>query len=716
MNKNYRREEKAPDSNEDIRKALIDYLDTHPDTAFSQKQLEKKLKLKDIKSRSALETLLDKLEKNGKLQVNRKRRKVYYQSSLQPEDLEGRVDHVSPNHAYIVNRERPDDVMVYSENLNGALHGDLVRVKAFPPKKNKSRAEGKVMEIIARKKGDYVGLVSQRHPRYTFVIADNRKIYVDFFIRNEDLNGAEEGDKVTLEMVKWDESDKNPIGRVKSILGKAGDNEAEMHAILTEYGLPVSFPESLEKEAENLPSAIPAKEIKKRRDFRDVTTFTIDPEEAKDFDDGLSIRKLENGNWEVGVHIADVSYYVKPGSKIDKEAYERATSVYLVDRVVPMLPEQLSNFLCSLRPNEDRLAFASVFELDETGKVYNSWFGRTVIHSNRRFTYEDAQALIENGEGEYAEEVRLLNSIALNMRRKRIESGALDFEDSEVKFQLDKHGKPLAVVPKDRKEAHKMIEEFMLLANKKVAEFVYNYKKGKEKNPMVYRIHDPPDIEKLKAFSVFAGKFGHKINPEDKNIAPAINQLMKKIEGQPEQDVLQILAIRSMAKARYATQATGHFGLHFTHYTHFTSPIRRYPDLMVHRLLQMYLDDSIKAKKAQLEDQCKYCSEMEALATEAERASIKYKQVEFIENMIGHEFEGVVSGITDFGIFVELTQNKCEGLVRLHDMEDDYYQVDLDNLRIIGKKLKRTISFGDKVEVKVKDTNLEKRTIDLILL
>jgi ribonuclease R len=451
--------------------------------------------------------------------------------------------------------------------------------------------------------------------------------------------------------------------------------------------------------------------------MRDTLTFTIDPEDAKDFDDAISFKYLDNGNWEIGVHIADVSHYIQPGDILDKEAYRRATSVYLVDRCVPMLPERLSNELCSLRPNEDKLTFSAIFEIDAEAKVRDEWYGRTIIHSNRRFSYEQAQEVLETKEGDLSNELTILNTLAKKMRDQRFKEGAISFETIEVKFQLDEKGKPLAVIPKVRKDAHKLIEEFMLLANKKVAEFVYHLKKGKDKNTMVYRTHDAPNPEKLAALSTFAKRFGHKVVLDDEQtIAKELNKLTEEVEGRPEQNVLQSLAIRTMSKAKYSIDADMHFGLAFKHYSHFTSPIRRYPDVMAHRLLQHYLDGGKSADKDYYIDACEHSSAQEKLAAEAERSSIKFKQVEFMASSIGKEFEGIVSGVTEFGMFVEIVETKCEGMVRLADMDDDFYDVDMDNYRIVGKRNKRMITLGDSVQVVVKSTNLERRTIDLELV
>ncbi len=553
-----------------------------------------------------------------------------------------------------------------------------------------------------------------------------KPLHYDIFVKLTSLKNAKHNDKVIVKITEWPGRDKNPSGEIINILGQAGDNEAEIHSIMAEFGLPFEFDPKVEEAAARISEEITEKEISNRRDMRDVFTITIDPEDAKDFDDAISLKHLENGNYEIGVHIADVAHYVKPDTILDEEAFNRATSVYLVDRTIPMLPEKLSNNLCSLRPHEDKLTFSAVFELDNNARLHKEWFGRTIIHSDRRFSYEEAQERIETQEGDYAKELLLLNQLALKLRVERFMKGSVNFETTEVKFKLDEKGKPLGVIPKVRKDAHKLIEDFMLLANKKVAEFVNNMKgghgkedgegksgKGKSGKTFVYRTHDYPDPEKLQTFSVFAQKFGHQLKTEEAAISKSLNALMDEIEGKPEQNVLQTLAIRTMAKAKYTTEAKGHFGLAFNHYTHFTSPIRRYPDVMVHRLLQHYLDKGKSVDKDNYEEKCVHSSEMEKRAADAERASIKYKQVEFMASVADKVFDGLVSGVTEWGIFVEIVETKCEGMVRMSDMDDDFYEFDEKNYRVIGKRNKKIITLGDKVQVTVKATDIDRRTIDL---
>jgi ribonuclease R len=627
------------------------------------------------------------------------------------DELEGIVDHVNSRFAYVKTGEEKD-VYVKTNDLGSAVDGDTVKVGVFPTRHGE-HPEGKVLEVVKRNRNRFVGKI-EVSKNFAFVVADSRKIHQDFFVYPENTKGAITGDKVIIEVTSWAEDDKKPEAKVVDVLGKAGENEAEIHSIMAEFDLPFKFSETVENESKKIDEGITKEEIKKRRDFRDEITFTIDPEDAKDFDDALSFKRLDNGNFEIGVHIADVTHYIKPNSELEKEAFDRATSVYLVDRTIPMLPEKLSNGLCSLRPNEDKLTFAAVFEMDEKGKVLNEWFGRTIIHSDKRFSYEEAQQVIETGLGPFVEELILLNDLAKKLRKERFAKGAVNFETTEVKFKLDEKGKPLAVIPKIRKDAHKLIEEFMLLANKRVATFVYDYKKGKEKNTFVYRIHDFPDPEKVKDFALFAKQFGHRMNVDETSISNSLNKLMEEIEGKPEQNVLEQLAIRTMAKAKYSTDPKGHFGLAFGHYSHFTSPIRRYPDMMVHRLLQHYLDDGKPVSKAEFEERCIHSSEREKRAADAERASIKYKQVEFMANAENKIYEGLISGVTEWGIYVEIIETKCEGMIRMSDMSDDFYEFDEKKYRIVGRKSKKVFTLGDKITVRVKKTDIDRRLIDLV--
>ena len=633
-------------------------------------------------------------------------------SKTSGEQITGVVDHVSSRFAYVKIGEDRGDLYVKGKDLGSAVDGDTVKVVILSTKHGDHK-EGRVVEVVSRNRNRFVGKI-EVSKAYAFVVPDYRKVHQDFFVYPENINNAKTGDKVIIEVIAWADGDKSPEAKVVQILGKAGENEAEIHSIMAEFDLPFKFPEKVEQDAEKIDDDITKQEIKNRKDFRDITTFTIDPEDAKDFDDALSIRTLENGNYEIGVHIADVTHYVDPKSLLEQEAYDRATSVYLVDRTIPMLPERLSNGLCSLRANEDKLTFSAVFEINEKAKILNEWFGRTIIHSNRRFTYEEAQTVLETGTGDFATELKTLNELALKLRKDRFKNGAVNFETTEVKFKLDKDGKPLAVIPKIRKDAHKLIEEFMLLANKYVATFIYNMKKGDERNTFVYRIHDYPDPDKVKDFAMFAKQFGHKIDVDETSISRSLNSLMDEIEGKPEQGVLQQLAVRSMAKAKYSTEAKGHFGLAFEHYTHFTSPIRRYPDMMVHRLLQHYLDHGKSVVKKDYEEKCIHSSEREKRAADAERASIKYKQVEFMASAEKKPYDGLITGVTEWGIYVEITETKCEGMIRMSDMDDDFYEYDEKNYRIIGRKNRKVYTLGGKIVVRVKKTDIDKRLIDLV--
>ncbi|MEQ9426230.1 MAG: ribonuclease R [Cyclobacteriaceae bacterium] len=680
-----------------------------PSRPLSPRQVVKELGIRDRKSKLLIEDAIFKMLDDGILARKGNR----FIANVEPETLSGTVDYVNPNFAYIEVAGDDEDVWVHSRDMLNALDGDTVNVKVTSRGKANRKREGEVTEIVKRDRNQFVGKV-QMNPNYAFVVPDFRKMHVDIFVFPENLKGAKPNDKVIVEIVKWHgNGNKSPVGKVVEVLGKAGENEAEIHSIIAEFGLPYKFPGNVLKAADKIPGEIGKPELKGRKDMRDITTFTIDPEDAKDFDDALSYRKLDNGLHEVGIHIADVTYYLDEGSTLDKEAFERATSVYLVDRTIPMLPERLSNELCSLRPNEDKLTFGAVFELNDQGKVMNEWFGRTVIHSDRRFTYEEAQERLDSGEGDFVDEIKLLDTLAKKIKKERFQKGAIAFETVEVKFKLDEKGKPLGIIPKVRKDAHKLIEEFMLLANKRVAEFVYNKQNRKEQNTFIYRTHDDPDPEKLNSFSIFAKKFGHSVDFKSGNLSNSLNGLMGAIEGKPEQNVLESIAIRAMAKAKYTTEAKGHFGLAFPHYSHFTSPIRRYPDVMVHRLLQHYLDDGKPVDKDDYEDRCVHSSEREKRAADAERASIKYKQVEYMQLAETKDYEGIVSGVTEWGVYVEMTETKCEGMVRLADMDDDFYEYDEDNYRIIGKRNKRMITLGDKVTVRVVDTDIDRRTIDL---
>jgi len=707
--KNKSKDKSGKELRNQLESALLALLDQSQGKEFSLKQIVKKLNLKKKDDIKMLGHLIDDHLETERIQ---EAKDGSYKSNRVEEEITGVVDHVSSRFAYIkIGKDEPD-IFVKGSDLGSAVDGDTVQIVIFPTRHGEHR-EGKVTKVLHRSRNRFVGKV-ELSKSFAFVVPDARKIHGDFFIYPENINGATTGDKVIIEVTSWSENDRKAEAKIVEVLGKAGENEAEIHSIMAEFELPFRFPERVINESQKISEGITDEEIKKRWDFRKVTTFTIDPEDAKDFDDAISFRRLGDGLFEIGVHIADVTHYIEPNSILDQEAFDRATSVYLVDRTVPMLPERLSNELCSLRPREDKLTFAAVFEMDEKGKIKKEWFGRTIIHSDVRFSYEEAQVGLDSGQGALAEELRLLNDIAKKLRKERFAKGAVNFETTEVKFKLDEKGKPLAVIPKVRKDAHKLIEEFMLLANKQVATFVYNYKKAKEKNTFVYRIHDFPDPEKVKDFSIFARQFGHKMNIDENSISSSLNKLMTEIEGKPEQNILEQLAIRTMAKAKYSTDVKGHFGLAFNHYTHFTSPIRRYPDMMVHRMLQHYLDDGKHLSKNEYEDKCEHSSEREKRAADAERASIKYKQVEFMASAEKKPFEGLISGVTEWGIYVEIIETKCEGMIRMSDMTDDFYEFDEKNYRLVGRRKKKVYTLGDKINVLVKKTDIDKRLIDLV--
>lgn len=687
----------------------VSFLQAHPGKHYSVYGIAKQLNVKGKNNLAKLHKDLLKASHAGRIEHIRN---DVFASASQADEIIGTVDHVNPRFAFIVSDETDKDIKVATDDLSHALNGDLVKVR-ITHKSAHGHNEGIVTEVLEQKRQEFVGRL-QLSDRFAFVVIDDRKIHVDLFIPKSDTKGAKNGDKVVASILHWDLRDKNPTGKIEKVLGPSGNNEVEMNAIMLEYGLPTEFSPKVLRESESLSTEITKEEIAKRRDFREITTFTIDPFDAKDFDDALSVRKIGDNLWEIGVHIADVTHYIDEKSILEKEAFERATSVYLVDRVIPMLPEKLSNELCSLRPNEEKLTFSAVFEMDGSANIVNEWIGRTVIYSDRRFSYEEAQEIIDNGKGDFYDELNLLNNLAKKLRGERFKKGAISFEAVEVKFRLDDKGKPLEVIPKIRKDSHKLIEEFMLLANKRVAEFVYNYKNGKSKNTMVYRTHDNPDPEKVKLFSEFAKKFGHTVRLEEKGLAKEFNKLIDNIEGKPEQNVLQNLAVRSMAKAKYTTDPLGHFGLAFAHYSHFTSPIRRYPDMMAHRLIFHYLNHGKPVSKEDYEEKCKHSSDMEKRASDAERASIRYKQAEYMQQVIGEELEGMISGITEWGVYVEIVQNKCEGMVRISEIKDDYYEYDADNYRLVGRNNKRLITLGDMVKVVVKNVDLNKRTVDML--
>lgn len=686
---------------------VLSLLQISPTRAYTLSKLYKHCKRK-LSKETVKESVLELAQRGAIEKLNRGRFMIPYNHVY----VIGKVDYVHPSYAYIVTDDAKDDVWIRQEDLLFALDKDLVRVMITQQKGPKKHPVGRVVEIIKRSKTTWVGRVVQ-NGQAAFVIPDSRRMHYDVFVRPEDLRGAKHDDKVIVALTTGPTAHKNPAGRVKQVLGQAGMHEVEMHAIMAEFDLPVRFPTQVSAEAKSIPAAIPAREIGMRSDFRRVATFTIDPADAQDFDDALSLRKLPNGHYEVGIHIADVCFYVQEGSLVDQEAFERGTSVYLVDRTIPMLPERLSNELCSLKPHEDRLTFSVVFELDASGKLHKEWFGETIMHSDRRFTYEEAQQAITQQQGDFYQELTTLNELAKQLRAERFRQGAVNFETPEVKFQLDEHGKPLSVLPKVSQDTHRLVEEFMLLANRRVAQHVRRVKQGKELPTFVYRTHDEPGLEKLNDFALFVKQFGYSIRTSPKAINQSINTLAAAIAGKPEANVIQSLAIRMMAKALYTTEAKPHFGLAFQHYTHFTSPIRRYPDLMVHRLLKQYLQGQFKFDQRIYEKKCQHASERERLAAEAERASIKYKQVELIQTLQGEVMEGVISSIMDWGIYISLVDNLCEGMVRFADMTDDYYVLDEKRFKAIGQRTRKVYNLGDQVRVQIKSCDLSKRIVSL---
>ena len=697
---------------EDMLASVVEFFNQDRKRAFNYKQVAHGVGATTTPQKQMVFQLLEGMaEQNFLIEVSPGK----YKANSRGTEVIGRFERRVNGKNHVITDD-DESIFIAERNAMHAMDGDRVRVLVYAKRRGHD-AEGEVVEIVEKTPQIFVGTLEvQKH--FAFLLTDNKVLANDIFIPKTALKGGKTGDKAVVRITEWPDRARNPYGEVVDILGPAGENNTEIHAILAEFGLPYRYPEAVEKAANKIPDVITDEEIAAREDFRQVTTFTIDPKDAKDFDDALSIRRLSNGNWEVGVHIADVSYYVKPGSIIDKEAESRGTSVYLVDRVVPMLPERLCNEICSLRPDEDKLTFSCIFELNGNAEVQKSHIARTVIRSNRRFAYEEAQEVIETGEGDYKEEILALNDLAQKLRKRRFDNGSINFDRHEVKFDIDESGKPIGVYFKVSKEANKLIEEFMLLANRTVAEFIGKPKDGKKPKAFVYRVHDLPDPDKMASFAAFITRFGYKIKTEGSkaDLSKGINSLLANVQGKPEENLVETIAIRAMAKAVYTTVNIGHYGLSFDYYTHFTSPIRRYPDLMVHRLLERYMAGGRSVNVQSLEDECKHASDMEQLAANAERASIKYKQVEFMGERLGEEYDGVISGITEWGLHVEINENKCEGLVPIRDLEDDYYEFDEKNYCLMGRRKHRIYRLGDPIRIKVARANLERKQLDFALV
>ena len=691
---------------------LLNYFRTKPNEAFSLKQLFQALKLTTHPGKMlCVDVVEEMVEDNFLIEIEKGRYKINDKGQI----LTGTFQRKSNGKNSFIPDDGGEPIFIAERNSAHAMNNDKVKV-SLCAKCKKRQLEGQVIEILEHANETFVGVLKVSK-NYAFLLTEANTLANDIFIPKDKLKGGKNGDKAVVRITEWPEEAKNPFGEVIDILGKAGDNTTEMHAILAEYGLPYTYPQAVEAAAEKLSAEITPEDYAEREDFRDVVTFTIDPKDAKDFDDALSIRNLKPGLWEVGVHIADVSHYVKEGSIIDKEAVKRATSVYLVDRTIPMLPERLCNFICSLRPDEEKLAYSVIFDMNDKAEVKNFRIRHTVIKSNRRFTYEEAQQIIETGEGDYKEEILELNRLAQILREKRMSAGSINFDRCEVKFEIDENGKPLSVYFKVSKEANKLIEEFMLLANRTVAEYVGKVPKNKKPKVFPYRIHDLPDPDKLDNLNQFIARFGYKIRTGGSKVevSKSLNHLLNEINGKKEQNLIETVSLRAMQKARYSIYNIGHYGLGFDYYTHFTSPIRRYPDLMVHRLLTRYLAGGRSAQADKYETLCEHSSAMEQTAASAERASVKYKQVEFMGERIGQVYDGVISGVTEWGLYVEINENKCEGMIAMRDLGNDFYEFDEKNYCLIGRRHHQKFSLGDPIKIKVARANLAKKQLDFVL-
>ena len=697
----------------ELSKVVLDFFHAKQDEVISLKYIFSELKLTTHPLKMlCMDILSDLLADDYITEVDKNK----YKLNNHGVEMTGTFQRKSNGKNSFIPEGGGDPIFVAERNSAHAMNNDKVRI-AFYAKRRGREAEGEVIEILERANDTFVGTL-EVEKSYAFLVTENRTLANDIFIPKDKLKGGKTGDKAVVKVTEWPDKAKNPIGQVLDILGKAGDNTTEMHAILAEFGLPYVYPQSVEKAADKIHAEISAEEIARREDFRKVTTFTIDPKDAKDFDDAPSIRPLKDGLWEVGVHIADVTHYVKEGSIIDKEAEKRATSVYLVDRTIPMLPERLCNFICSLRPNEEKLAFSAIFDITEKGEVRDSRIVHTVIESDRRFTYEEAQQIIETKEGDFKDEILMLDTIAKALRERRFAAGAINFDRYEVKFEIDEKGKPISVYFKESKDANKLVEEFMLLANRTVAEKIGKAPKGKKAKVLPYRIHDLPDPEKLDNLAQFIARFGYRLRTSGTktDVSKSINHLLDDIQGKKEENLIETVSIRAMQKARYSTHNIGHYGLAFDYYTHFTSPIRRFPDMMVHRLVTKYMDGGRSVSETKYEDLCDHSSNMEQIAANAERASIKYKQVEFMSEHLGQTYDGVISGVTEWGLYVELNENKCEGMIPIRDLDDDYYEFDEKNYCLRGRRKNRIYSLGDAITIKVARANLEKKQLDFALI